>query len=609
MRLAIDRWVALALLLATACSSERTVEVDVPDEVTVAGILSLDDNEQLLGASALEPWRDSLPVVTRSGARTLVVGYSDDQLAAFGPQLFSAGPLRPAIGCQNRLPEPAFAADLTDDGLRPIDVADVPALTTAVVESTCPTTTSTAWAVDVTCYAQSCIPVVSSTGPCTIELDLSACASERPNGTVDSGRLTATIDASGNVCLTPDERTPQCVNVEDPYSVGTLACGTFEAPCGIHVYRDARRRPPPFSIARTQWKPGADATPNILRDRAWIAARYLRTGYAFDMAMVDERLLISGPRDVFSECSTQPFEWTFIDPDTLQATSPVPAPACAQVLLVDPGEQTFVAPYFDQGAWRVGRFDRTGTELLSAAATEDSLDGVRDSSGRSTPIWRPSNLERSPDGSELWLVMYDSVGFEPLPGAAFIRLDATTLERIEQRILPEWHRSYSSAIAGGQQYALLAEWSYALGWFRLDRSTPDFETQLPLDTPVRNVHYTVAPLDADRMLVAALGRSPAIVMGRMGEVARMTHPAGELEQMMVRFMDWDGPIKLGIGLQTINDGRREAIATLLDTEADRFLPGVWVLGEGLPTRVVTDAAGRYFIALPWTAELVRLDPN
>ncbi|MEM7677172.1 MAG: hypothetical protein AAF449_14310 [Myxococcota bacterium] len=55
--------------------------------------------------------------------------------------------------------------------------------------------------------------------------------------------------------------------------------------------------------------------------------------------------------------------------------------------------------------------------------------------------------------------------------------------------------------------------------------------------------------------------------------------------------------------------RREAIATLLDAGAERFLPGVWKLGDSVPSVVRTDAAGRHFVLLPWTAELVRITPH
>ena len=586
--------------LAVGCPAATTVEIDVPEAVTVAGLLFVDDNGQVVEGSALEPWRDSLPVLTQPGGRTLVVGYSDDQLAPYGPQLFSTDRLQAAFGCQNRLPAPAFAAYLTSDGWQPTDPAEVPAVTTAVVESTCPTTTSTAWAADVTCFGQLCTPVVTETGPCSVQLDLTACGAGRP---------VVTVDAAGQACLTDDVDPPECTAVTDAYADGALACGTSQAPCRVHVYREARQRPRPFSITRTQWKPDADATPTVLRERAWIAARYLRSGFAFDMILLDGTLVIAAPANVFSNCSTGPFEYTFIDPDSLEVTNTVRTKACTQVLVADPGGQTFVAAYFENDTWRVGRFDRSGAELLGADAVDARLAGARDASGQFVPLWRPSVLRRSPDGTELWLVMYDSVGFEPLPGAAFIRLDATTLRVIEQRTLEQWHRSYSGVPAGDEAYALLAEWSFSVGWFRLDRDVPDVEVRLPDDSLVRDVHYTVTPLSADRMLVAALGRSPALVVQRTGDFTRVSHPGGEPEQMMVRFLDWDGPIKLGIGLQTVNNGRREAIATLIDTQANRFLPGVWVLGDGLPSQTLTDALGRHFVVLPWTAELLRLDPN
>jgi hypothetical protein len=52
-----------------------------------------------------------------------------------------------------------------------------------------------------------------------------------------------------------------------------------------------------------------------------------------------------------------------------------------------------------------------------------------------------------------------------------------------------------------------------------------------------------------------------------------------------------------------------AYATVIDAAAPRVLPGAIELGEGSVGSIRSDGKGRFFVALPWSAELVRIDPN
>ncbi|MEM7675748.1 MAG: hypothetical protein AAF449_07055, partial [Myxococcota bacterium] len=365
--------------------------------------------------------------------------------------------------------------------------------------------------------------------------------------------------------------------------------------------------PMPFSVSRRRWEDGENKRPNVLGERSWIGVNHVRSGYAYGMTILSDRVVVSGPDDG-DRCSERVSRLTLFDPSSLETiASPITYP-CAQVLSADPSNETFVAVYFDDG-WRAGRFNADGEELLQGPRLDARFSSLRPDVGL-VPNWRPADLLRPSNADELWLIMYDSRRDEPrLGSAALVRLDAATLTPIgPPDFLETWLRSYAGALGANGAYALLNDWGLSVGWFTPGVIAPSASIVMGPDTPSRNVYYQLYSLGGDRMLVASQGRAPAIVVGPDAVEQRTTHPMGGQEQIVTTFVPWQGSIYLGIGIQTINQGKREVIATLFDAANDRFLPGVWVIGEGMASFVQTDAQGRYFIILPWTAEIIRLDP-
>ena len=594
------RWVSSSflLLVAAGCPGINEIEVEIPADITAVGLIKVDAQNRLVKASSLAPWGPSLSVFTRSDERQIIVGYTDEQLALYPGIVSSAQPLKEARGCTNRLPVPAFAAFVDRGGLSKLDPQDAPVVTTIDVEETCPSLTDQNWAVDLTCFDERCVPRLESVRGCTLHLGLEACG---------GGMLSVTFDAQGKGCAELQGRSEQCRPIEDPYSDASITCSASDTavPCGVHVYQDARNREPPFSIVRNKWTPGDRKEPPFLSSRAWIGARYLRSGYAHAMTNLASTVVISGPQDPDLGCSNQGSIFYFIDPETLEAERSIPTLGCADAISADPDGQTFVSAFIEGDTWYVGRFNAEGIELQRTMVTESQLRGVNDV----VPIWRPDGILRSADGVELWLVMYDDRGDQRLPGAAVVRFDARTLTLVATEMLPRWHRSFSGVVLGPSEFALVAEWSFTVGWFAKGDPSPSTRVEVTAPDDVKNILYGLLPLDADRLLLAARGRAPAAVVHRRGFIERAVHPGGENEagQVMMHFVDWDGPIKLGLGQQTLNEGRHEVIATLLDTDNDRFVPGVWVLGDGMPGAVTMDRQGRHFVLLPWTAELVRID--
>lgn len=599
--------VGLLVAAQGACSPVREVDADVPSDVQVAGVVVVDESGAVVDGAPLAPWGPGLAVVTEPGQRALVLGFTSSQMADYPGALNASDRLRAAQGCDNRLPVPAYAAQLVDGALVSFDPARAPMVTTDAVKASCDNPLEFDWSVDVSCFGERCAPVVSAVSACTVQLDLSACGGQTAGATAR-----ATVGPTGQVCIETGELGHDCVAGSDPAADAVVTCGPASDPCDIFVYRDPRAPLSPLTTQTRKWRDAPPAVPGVLGSRAWIAARFMRSGYANGMVLLDDRVVITGPRNPSDGCSEFPSRTYVLEQSDLREIQALDAPPCTLALMSE--GQTYLAAYYEDGVrWRIARFDRDGTELTSADAVDSPLDSFRragpSGDGYRVPNWRPQVLLQSPDEAELWLILGNTQGFEPLPGSALVRLDPEDLSRLGQEILPNWHRSYHGVVTRSDEYALLSEWSLSVGWFRPGTDEPMATVEVLEDSPVKNVYYSLTPLEGDQLVVAALGRAPAIFVDRSRELGRAAHPAGEVEQMMVRFVDWDGATKLGIGMQTIDNGRRQAIATLLDTNRQRFLPGVWVLGEGMPSFVETDDQGRNYVLLPWTAEIIRIDPQ
>ena len=593
------RWMQRWLLLASAtagCPSFDNVAADVPDDVVVAGLVRVDANGAVTGGSALTPWGRNLSAFTPSDGTTFVLGYTDAQLAPYENVVDPSKRLEAATGCQNRLPTPAYAAQLTADGLTPVDPTMAPAVTLPVVETTCPSIESVNLAFDVTCHDERCRPVARSVDECTTSFDLSACG---------LGALSVTINAMSEVCAAMSG----CAPVQDEHSESSLRCALQEAsPCAVHVYSSPREREAPFTFVRKAWREVEPDIPIELTERAWLGARFVRAGYGYGMTMLDDLIVVTGPETPApaERCGLVPFFVHLIDPMTLEPVLTKPTESCAEALSADPGGQTYVTTYVDGQTWQLGRFDRQG-DLVSHVPIMDPTVLGFDASG---PQFRTQEILRPPGVNELWVVMYNDGGNTQPPGISVSRYDATTLAYLSQTTLADtWLRGFSGFATSSTEYTQVSETGSAVGWFRIGASVPVTSVEVVFrDAVVNNVLYTITPAPNDRVLIAARAKSPAVIVDRTGRVQTLVHPAGEVEQWIMRYGPWQDNLTMAFGMQTINQGRREAIATLLDVDGDRFLPGVWEIGEGLPTYVETDADGRLFVMLPWTAELVRIDP-
>ncbi len=587
--------------LGTGCFGLDPIDVDVPAEVSAAGVVLLNDDDQVVEGSSLVPWASSLPVFAPAQERSLVLGFTDRQLAPFPNLVGSPERLEAAASCSNRLPAPAFAAFLTADGLTPTDPRTVPAVTSMTVRSTCSAPQpGEGWHVDVSCFNELCRAPITGFGECSVSFDLSSCGGV--------GNVDVTIDADGQACAEVTGAPQSCEQVSDPYSTATLQCGTRGAigSCTIHIYRDARERPPPFVATKKQWADRVPMEPSFLDRREWVGSRNLRSGYALAMTLLDGAVVISGPADPERGCSTEPGFFYFVDTETLDRIREVQGLPCVEAIVADDNGDTFVAVYLGASGWRIGRFNQNGEMLLGRAVGDAIRNEVLPMSP--VPYWRAQALLKPPFSDELWLVMYDGRDDGQRPGVAVIRLNRSTLSEVAVDELSSWSRSYEAVMVGPRQFSLIGQSNFLVGWFSSGEEFPDFQVSVLAEDEVRNVLYSILPITPDRLVVSARGRVPALVVSKFGELKPIVHPAGQPVQAIMRLAEWDGPIKLGLGMETTIEPRREAVAMLMDTDHDRFLPGVWKIGDGMPGFVATDIRGRHFVLLPWSAEIVRIDP-
>ena len=113
-----------AMLVAFAgCIDPGSSTIDVPADVAVVALLTIDDGE-VVRASALEPVDRSLPILAATDDELRIVGYGADVAA-------SSEPLRVARGCDPALPAPRWYVDWSGDELAELDPTTAPPLTAA----------------------------------------------------------------------------------------------------------------------------------------------------------------------------------------------------------------------------------------------------------------------------------------------------------------------------------------------------------------------------------------------------------------------------------------------------------------------------------------------
>ncbi|MEM7676827.1 MAG: hypothetical protein AAF449_12560, partial [Myxococcota bacterium] len=467
-------WAYAMLATVFGCADDAVVQAEVPEDVAYVAILELAEDGQLRQASDLTPWTPSLPVVSDASTTTLVVGYTERQLAPFGADIGALGPipLTTATGCAPALPVPAYAARLDDQRLQAFAADAVPPITAPLARQGCEGLAERNWAVDATNGSQRCDVAVFSRNACQVRLQLDGCD--------DRAFVVTQNPIDGSFCG-ETEGGLACVSTPDPHAPISLNCG---ADGRFHIYPDATNVEPPFALDRVRFRDEPFFAPSTAQNTPWVHVRFLRSSYGIAMALLRDRVIISSPLDPADRCGLSPSAFYSIDPDTLQVFHVESGRACARPLSVDPGGETFLAIFHDGQTWRIGRFDADGRLLADQAVVTEPYSGIND--------WRPQAILRPPGTADVWVLFNFRREIAPLPANILVRVNSTSLAVMPPDVLPTWQRTFAAAVLDGDPTcAFVSEWEPTVGWFApngLDYPSPLDAIRIELDSPLVN-HY------------------------------------------------------------------------------------------------------------------------
>ena len=575
-----------------ACSAPSE-SVDVPNNIAYVAILERGPDARVENGSALAPWTDALPVVMRPRQSYWVVGFTAEQLAPFGVEsaALPTDRLRAAEGCEPALPAPQVAFTLDDRSLVEISSTAIPRLTADFALDRCPDLLSLDWGIDSRCQSNAYCPVqVSLEAPCIARFDLAACG---------GGFALVSVNAAGSLCAVIERPEGMCeTTATDPFV--RFECGAeTPAQCRLDIYPESSTAPQPFAATEIPLAAVDPIAPRLEASADRVRAEAMRSGYAPSMAMLADRLVVALQTDFVAQSCPLNSRFVFINPDTLAVESTVIAPPCQRVLAAhadgffavhESGERLFIDDFAADGVLR-----------NSLPISDGELgDATR---------WRTEDLLLSPDGAEVWMVNSGPASRTRFR-TAILRFRTADLSRVDEDEIFGPDRAYSAAVVSGH-IVLASEENRRLDWVVPGDNTSSREVTLPFDSTFETLHR-IYPLGPERMLVGAGGAASVFFVDQSPTRFRGVRHYGRLErQTTISFGPWDDSgLLLATGVRRVSTSTLgiQALVTLLDPVDERFLPGVWPIGDGIATDII-QRDNRHFILLPWAAKVIVLEPR
>jgi hypothetical protein len=584
LRVGAPRWWAplclVALLSAGAgCRGAYEGEVAVDADVRIVGVL-----DEAGAGSSLVPWPPGapLPVVTRGPGPHLVLGFTEAQLAPF-EGAWSQGNLRAAAPCEAALPAPRWAGRMVDGALAAADPAALPALTVDGLSELCPAEADAPLALDVRGPGERCPYRITRSG-CRVEV-----ATE-----CGLGSLQGYLHPDGDVCLLRQGGAWRCRD-EALGLERNLTC--LEPTVEVGIVSTAPG-PAPFEAELVQVVARPVVLPQLWASVNQLYYWNLNSGLAFGMAVLSDRVVVAHTRDgpggdcAAEENRAQAFTFVGLDAAPLGT---VEAPRCARGLEEEAGGASFLGLYLDaRERFRLARFDAQGA-LQS--------DGVVPGSSR----WRPGprGMIVRPEVDQVLLFMP-----RPLGEGDVLVLEhrRSTLAHVRTATLSGVLDLLGAGLLDGGRVFAAADEDH---FFSLDAdSLAVLERGVH---PAQNIYpsrfvgqatmppgtaaiFINGPPAASLLRVdrgAALGRIRLALDPTFAPSAAAVWPGGR----------WlvGGPLGASAG--------DPAALVLYDAEADRFLPGTHVLGQGAVSRMAWDDAGHLWVLYPWAGQVARLTPR
>jgi hypothetical protein len=590
----MKRLAAFASLVA-ACAGPRDLPFlgDVPDDTEFVAALALDKDGQVLSSTGLirrtSDGQARLFLAPPSTPDMFeLIAYPEPSLAPIldgvSDQRLWSSALSPAREDQRPLPRPSFARLYSPSG-EAIGEAPVRALTASWMPP-CPEVVSSTAApfADLDCAFLPCTPVVRQQG-CSISIDSVAC------GLSDLG---GTIDVKGRVSFDQPEAFESCVQVE--LRKGSILSADCTKPAEGGCRLDVRRR----GIApAVRWKSQRLEGLPYFQD---IGFSRVPVGYTSGLVMLDGKLVVGLNGGVYGNRYCPPerrSRFAFVDPETLAVTATVAAPECTVQIAKDPTGPGFLAAH--GGPVRlISRFDAQGNLQMTRAIDAPPLDadhwifGIYTSAdppriltafnaevrpGRDTATGYMADVD--PETLELRALTGNIAGRVEVYGTAGPGKVAATEE------LADSLRVYEPGL---DRYELLSLWGLCS---RARRISP---YALVRQDSTGFVVLPAAGTDVQALFALDLDPMPP----RCAAVS-----SWEVAADATAAIEW--PEDRSLVLVGLVENRMRAFAALADTRARRFLPGAVEIGRGQVSDPVSDGR-RVFLLLPWSAEIVRVEP-
>lgn len=578
-----------SLVAAGSCKNTETVETDAPAEATFASVITFDEAGVFERSSRVVEWPagTALDLVGPSG-RTFVLAWSAADLAARGLPMPTAEPLRLATGCEQSIGSPTWIGKWEDQRIVATATSVAPRLTASWVTDACERLSEMPpFAVDMRCLVSRCELMATPVSRCRASLDMTTCG---------LGLVEATVDAVGGVCLDFAASNASCLPRDEPTADGAYEC--TEPQCGLDVYFNPSRRPPPYQADLIEVVDDGDGKyiDPLLQEIPLILPRVTFGGYLHDLLPLDDHLVVAHvpgvlPRRACPEHLADNSKLSFIDQDTLEITRTATAPPCLQRLARDPTGRGFLATFAKGDQWYVGRFDADGTKLAEADIRLPMVEDMM--------FWRVHQLVGI-ESLDLVVILVSLGRSQSL----LITLDLDTLTLRDRMDAGGPMSGYFMANESDRVLVVPIAETRIVRYFDLVEGRRVFEVTLPGVFDIRESTYDLYAT-ANETLVVGKGDSEIHAVNRSnGVIDRAALYEADTAMITIRPFRDD---QFVVGGTTVGDWK--AIVSIYDRSDNRFVAGAQFLGHGIVNRLRRDALGRIWAMLPWAGRIARLTPN
>lgn len=566
----MKRALVLSLLPVTlwACHAVVELDADLPPEVDAVSLLTFDEEDQLVEATPLVRFDPAAGLLLRRSHRKAVHRLAGWSLADLDLLEIPPGAPSPAAECDPKLSAPRWYAAWTEDEVVPVNASAAPGLT-APWAASCPDPADRELKLESACLEARCRPRIAAQERCRVSLDAGDCG---------LGTFLVSLLAE-EICI-----------AEPPPT------------CDVRVHAVDPDAPLPFTFERVSVR---DDPPTYTGSHIEHADN-LHRGFVRDVVVLEGTVVAASAQPGFYCVPISPGEeverfLSFVDPESMVRTATRAVDGCVVRLAADPHSAGFLGAYYDDPGWFLARFDLTGAPVEVVPVAEASE--FPETEFRLAELLVMREIDRI-------AILFTSLAG---PGAEshLYLFDAKTLAPVQQLDLSDEDRAWDVVAVSETELALSLSDRYGLRF--LDVRRPVLPGMLPVEgegqigTTLMGLYFD-EPTDR----IVTVGNDKLYIVDSDRSTVRpvLDYASTHLPFVMAPWpVDTDARRRLAVfGSRVVEGGIREAGVIFFDLDSERFLPERHRLVDGIVTRVRTDAAGRLWLALPWSGEIGRLTP-